>query len=201
MVEMHLLTVNANFAYDPIYALGVVTSFQRFMEGYQPQSDRDSIFNALCQAIKTQPQKYRQDAESLLQAVSHLSKEELIATLTLTAPANSSNPLREVLVAISDRPTFKYSRLFAIGLFTLLDKADENLSKNQEELKGILQKITAVLPIPHEKLVKDLELYQSNLTKLGQAVAMMGELVEADRKKREQREQEKREKAASSQDP
>ncbi|HAX86545.1 MAG TPA: photosystem II biogenesis protein Psp29, partial [Cyanobacteria bacterium UBA11370] len=33
MVEMHLLSVNVDFRYDPIYALGVVTSFNRFMQG------------------------------------------------------------------------------------------------------------------------------------------------------------------------
>ena len=39
MVEMHLLDVNADFKYDPIYALGVVTTFDRFMEGYKPSED------------------------------------------------------------------------------------------------------------------------------------------------------------------
>ncbi|MER3587246.1 MAG: photosystem II biogenesis protein Psp29, partial [Mastigocladus sp. ERB_26_1] len=44
MVEMHLLAVNVDFSYNPIFALGVVTSFDRFMQGYQPESDRESIF-------------------------------------------------------------------------------------------------------------------------------------------------------------
>ncbi len=39
MVEMHLLSVNADFRYDPIYALGVVTTFDRFMLGYRPDTD------------------------------------------------------------------------------------------------------------------------------------------------------------------
>ena len=37
LVEMHLLSVNADFHYEPIYALGVVNSFDRFMQGYQPE--------------------------------------------------------------------------------------------------------------------------------------------------------------------
>ena len=30
MVEMHLLSVNVDFSYDSIYALGVVTTFDRY---------------------------------------------------------------------------------------------------------------------------------------------------------------------------
>ncbi|MFM6203351.1 MAG: photosystem II biogenesis protein Psp29, partial [Dolichospermum sp.] len=48
MVEMHLLSVNVDFSYDAIYALGVVTTFDRFMEGYQPEQDQESIFQAIC---------------------------------------------------------------------------------------------------------------------------------------------------------
>ena len=40
MVEMHLLFVNTDFSYDAIYALGVVTAFDRFMQGYRPEHDR-----------------------------------------------------------------------------------------------------------------------------------------------------------------
>ncbi len=65
MVEMHLLSVNVDFSYNPIYALGVVTAFDRFMQGYQPPSDQESIFNALIKAEQDDPQRYRGDAERL----------------------------------------------------------------------------------------------------------------------------------------
>jgi photosystem II biogenesis protein Psp29 len=47
LVEMHLLSVNVDFHYDPIYALGVVTSFEKFMEGYRP-GRINRIFLMLC---------------------------------------------------------------------------------------------------------------------------------------------------------
>ncbi|NJR65127.1 MAG: photosystem II biogenesis protein Psp29, partial [Leptolyngbyaceae cyanobacterium CRU_2_3] len=65
MVEMHLLSVNADFSYNPIYRLGVVTAFDRFMQGYRPEEDINSIFNALCQALQEDPQQYRQEAEQI----------------------------------------------------------------------------------------------------------------------------------------
>lgn len=40
MVEMHLHSVNADYRYEPLYALGVVTTFDRFMQSYRPESDK-----------------------------------------------------------------------------------------------------------------------------------------------------------------
>ena len=78
MVEMHLLSVNAEFQYDSIYALGVVTTFDKFMQGYRPHEDLSSIFAALCQAMNgVDANQYRHDAETLLQAISYLSNEDV----------------------------------------------------------------------------------------------------------------------------
>jgi len=73
LVEMHLLSVNIDFSYDPLDALGVVTSFQRFMQGYSPESDKPSIFNALCQAVDGSSEKYHQEAEAILNEAKGLS--------------------------------------------------------------------------------------------------------------------------------
>ena len=78
MVEMHLLSVNTDFQYDSIYALGVVTTFDRFMKGYRPSEDLSSIFSALCKSMNSaDASQYRQDAEALVQTVSSLSKDDL----------------------------------------------------------------------------------------------------------------------------
>ena len=47
LVEMHLLSVNADFKPDPIYYLGIVTSFERLMQGYQPEADKEQIFSKI----------------------------------------------------------------------------------------------------------------------------------------------------------
>lgn len=187
MVEMHLLVVNINFVYDPIYALGVVASFDRFMEGYQPQDDQNSIFNSLCTAVKANPQQYRQDAEHVLAAVSSLSIQDLINALTGETAKLVGDDLSQILAPLYDRPSFKYTRLFSIGLFTLIEKVDAEFVKNQEQFTEALSKISAALALPFERLKKDLELYQSNLNKLGQARVILAEAVESERKKREQR--------------
>ena len=201
MVEMHLLSVNADFRYDPIYALGVVSSFNCFMQGYQPERDRESIFQGLCQSVDGDPQHYRQDAEQMRSAVSNLSAEAAIAALSSKEPGSNGESLQSTLQTIASNDRFKYSRLFAIGLFSLLETADAELVKDSKRLPEALKTIGEGLNLSADKLIKDLELYRSNVDKMTQAVAVLKDVVEADRKKREKRNQAKEEAVVAASTP
>ena len=189
MVEMHLLSVNVDFSYNPIYALGVVTSFDRFMQGYEPERDKESIFNALSQAVEQDPQRYRQEAQRLQTLAKSLPAKDLIAWLSQTNHSVGDADLQAQLQAIANNPNFKYSRLFAIGLFSLLELADPELVKDEKQRTEALKTIAAGLKLSEEKLNKDLELYLSNIDKMAQALIVMADMLSADRKKREQRKQ------------
>lgn len=186
MVEMHLLSVNADFSYDPIYALGVVTTFDRFMQGYRPEADKEPIFAALCQAVGSDAQTYKQDAERLKAFVAQRSAKEVIDSFSQESFANTGE-LQGTLQAIANNPKFKYSRLFAVGLFNLIEQADPELAKDPKQVTEALKKISAILHLPEDKVQKDLELYRSNLEKMAQALVIMEDAVKAERKKREQR--------------
>lgn len=190
MVEMHLLSVNASFAYDPIYALGVVTTYDRFMDGYRPEGDKASIFSALCKALNSDPQAYRRDAEALVQGLSSLTVEGVLTVLSGDA-AGVADPLRSTIAGISARPAFKYSRLFGVGIFTLLEAVSPDLVQKEELRSDALKRASQGLKLPLDKLQKDLESYRDNLEKMAQARIVMEEAVQAERKKREQREQER----------
>lgn len=191
MVEMHLLSVNADFHYDSIYALGVVTAFERFMQGYQPERDKEPIFNALCQAVEDDPQRYHQDAERIAAVAKSLSANELIAWMSQQHHLDGTDDLQAQISAIANNPKFKYSRLFAIGVFTLLELADSNLVKDEKQRVEALKQVSAALHISEDKLNKDLELYRSNLEKIEQAISTMADILSAERKQRQQRAQAK----------
>lgn len=188
---MHLLTVNVDFHYDAFYALGVFTSFHRFMQAYRPEQDIASIFDGLCKALQDDPQRYRHDAERLKALASRSSVETLIKWLEQAEPIADVNDLQAQAAAIAHNSTFKYSRLFAIGLFTLLETADADLVKDEIKLKDALKRVCTALNVPEEKVQKDLELYRSNLEKMAQAQIVMEDVLKADRKKREDRERAK----------
>lgn len=193
MVETHLLLVNASFRYDPIYALGVVTTYDRFMQGYRPEQDKVSIFNALCQAVGGDPQVYRQDAERLLSEAAHLSPEDVVSKVR-----ESSDPadgIIGVLRGVAGNPGFKYSRLFAIGVYTLLEQMDGEMMKDDARRNAALQSIGDALNLSADKMQKDLELYRSNLDKMTQARAVLDDILKADRKKKEERAKAKEERS------
>jgi photosystem II biogenesis protein Psp29 len=187
MVEMHLLSVNVNFRYDPIYALGVVTSFDRFMQGYRPERDLTSIFEALCRAIEGDPQKYRGDAETLKTLAGRLSIGQLTSWSSSLGSQEGTGELYECFKEIAFNSNFKYSRLFAIGLYSLIEGIDPELVKEEKQRNSTLQELCETLKLPVDKVQKDLELYRSNLEKIAQVQAVMDDALQADRKKRQQR--------------
>ncbi len=197
---MHLLSVNVDFRYDPIYALGVVTSFNRFMEGYRPERDKESIFDALCQSVGNEPAQYKHDAQWIESLAERLSGNELVSWFSSPRPSDSLGDFYPTVAAIAENPKFKYSRLFAIGIYTLLEKADSELVQDEKRRTEVLKQISDSLHLPEEKLQKDLELYRSNLQKMEQVRSVLEDVISADRKKREQRTQEQNKAATPSSD-
>ncbi len=199
MVEMHLLAVNADFKYDPIYALGVVTSFQRFMQGYRPEADITAIFDAICTALPDDPQRYRRDAERLVAVAKQLTVKDLGQWLRQAHSVADAGDLQAQIVAIPQNAKFKYSRLFAIGLYTLLETVDAELMKEEAPRTAALKELGSILNLTEDKVQKDLDLYRSNLEKMAQVQIVMADALKADRKKRDEREKAKAEAAAGNQ--
>jgi photosystem II biogenesis protein Psp29 len=192
MVEMHLLAANADFRYDPFYALGVVTTFDRFMQGYRPEADKDSIFTALCRAMEYDPQQFRNDAQRLISAASNADWDSMLIP-------DKANDFRDTLQAIASNSKFKYSRLFAVGLYTVLETTSPEVAKDTTKLTETFKQICQALNISEDKVQKDLELYRSNLEKMAQMQVVIADALAADRKKREEREQAKAEAASKDQ--
>jgi photosystem II biogenesis protein Psp29 len=196
MVEMHLLSVNVDFVYNPLYALGVVTSFDRFMGGYEPEQDKESIFSAICKAVEGDPLQYRQDAEALKADLANRSLSELNANLA-SAKTTDGDSLQGKLYMVANQANAKYTRLMAVGLYTLFETVDTSSLEDKDKREEMLKAAAEMLALPAEKVDKDLELYRSNLDKMAQAQEVMKDILEAERKKREQRAQAKAGSAAS----
>jgi photosystem II biogenesis protein Psp29 len=198
MVEMHLLSTNVDFAYDPIYALGVVSSFDRFMTSYRPETDKQSIFVALCQSMGGNAEQYRKDAAGVQEFAQSMQGQDIANWLAHPSGDGIGTQVASTLSAIASNPKFKYSRLFGIGLFTILEQAAPDILKDEKKREAAIVQIGEGLHLPTEKVQKDLDTYRSNLDKLVQMEAVMADLADAERKKREKREQAKVEAAAAS---
>ncbi len=191
LVEMHLLSVNADFKPDPIYYLGIVTSFERLMQGYQPETDKEQIFNALCTSTDGDPEIYKSQAGILLSLAKDKSTAELLAWLANPTSEDNASYIIEPIRAIAANDNFKYSRLFAIGLYTLLEESDAKLMQDQDKRNEVIDTIAENFGISSDKTKKDLELYRSNLEKMSQLLKVIEDVLEASRKQREKRAKEK----------
>jgi photosystem II biogenesis protein Psp29 len=191
MVEMHLLSTNIDFAYDPIYALGVVSSFDRFMASYRPEGDKQSIFVALVQSMGGNAQQYRDDAAAVSEFARSMQERDIVEWLAQPDRDGMGANIADTLQSIASNPKFKYSRLFGIGIFTILEQAAPDLLKDEKKRQDAIVKIGEALHLPTDKVQKDLDAYRGNLDKLVQMEAVMADLAEAERKKREQRAQDK----------
>ncbi len=197
LVEMHLLSVNADFKSDPISYLGVVSCFERLMQGYQPDQDKESIFNALCRSVDGDPESYRSQAGNLLAIAKEKSTDELVSWLGNPTAIDGAENIVDTLKSIAANSNFKYSRPFAIGLYTLLEEADSQLLEDKDKRNEIFEMVAATLTLPEDKMKKDLDLYRSNLEKMDQVLKAIEDALEASRKQREKRAQEKKEKEAA----
>ncbi|NJM98485.1 MAG: photosystem II biogenesis protein Psp29 [Phormidesmis sp. RL_2_1] len=197
MVETHLLLVNVDFVYDAIYALGVVSVFDRFMTGYEPESDKQSIYSAIIQAVGADPGQYRRDAEAILAAAQNVASIDAFKSLLEEAKTNGGDALKSNLHQVITNPKFKYSRLFTTGLYNIVESIDGDVLKDKDKREALLNELAENLGFNHELLLKDVELYRSNLEKMAQAQAVMKDMVEAEKKKKAKREQEKLAKAKS----
>jgi photosystem II biogenesis protein Psp29 len=189
MVEMHLLSVNVDFKPDPFYYLGVVTTFDRFMSGYSPESDKDSIFKGICRAINGNPEEYRRQAETILALAKRKSPEDLINWLNNpTTEDGIEQYVVDSLKNIVNNPKFKYSRVFAIGLYNFITENAPELLEDKEKRQKTLTQLGESFNLPTEKMQKDLDLYRSNLETMKQTLNVLKETLEASRKKRLEKE-------------
>ncbi|HAN45399.1 MAG TPA: photosystem II biogenesis protein Psp29 [Cyanobacteria bacterium UBA8156] len=182
LVELHLLRVNQNFRHDEVFALGVVTVFDRFMAGYRHEGDREQIFAALCQALTFDREHLQRDAAALRDWATH-QPESVRALLTKGEGGEDQVPLARQALG---NPQFKYSRAFAIGVYTLLEIIQAPELAETEPRKQLLAQVGEAWN-QGDRLNRDLDLYLSNLEKVAQARQMMVDLVEAERKKREKK--------------
>ncbi|WP_157776205.1 photosystem II biogenesis protein Psp29 [Gloeomargarita lithophora] len=181
LVEMHLLQVNAGFRYHPLYALGVVTSFDTLMAYYTPVAHRDSIFQALCRALGHDPEVFRSDAQrwqTLAQGDSGTALRTWFSQPEATLSAH--DPLQIELQSWLTPPVPKYSRLVGIGLLTLVQRV---FPDGEEQWPTAVQTLTHTLNLNGEKVERDLDLYRSTLERLTQAQAMLADILKGGKAK------------------
>lgn len=182
IVQQHLMRYKKSYQYDPIFSLGFVTVYDRLMEGYPTEEDKEAIFRAYIKALNEDPDQYRIDAQKLEAWASIQNANSLVEFSSREGEVE--NILKDISKRAATKGSFSYSRFFAIGLFRLLELA------NATE-PTILEKLCAALNVNKQSVDRDLDVYRNLLSKLVQAKELMKEYVTREKKKREERESQK----------
>ncbi|CAH9071433.1 unnamed protein product [Cuscuta epithymum] len=182
IVQQHLMRYKKSYQYDPIFALGFVTVYDRLMEGYPTEEDKETIFRAYITALNEEPDQYRIDAQKLEAWASAQNANSLVEFSSREGEVE--NILKDISKRAATKDGFSYSRFFAVGLFRLLE-----LSNATEPT--ILEKLCAALNVNKQSVDRDLDVYRNLLSKLVQAKELVKEYVAREKKKREERESQK----------
>ncbi|XP_022969187.1 protein THYLAKOID FORMATION1, chloroplastic-like isoform X1 [Cucurbita maxima] len=178
IVQQHLMRYKKTYRYDPVFALGFVTVYDRLMEGYPSDEDRDAIFQAYINALNEDPEQYRIDAQKLEEWARSQTAASLVEFASREGEVESI--LKDIAERAGSKGNFSYSRFFAIGLFRLLELA------NASE-PSILEKLCAALNVDKKGVDRDLDVYRNLLSKLVQAKELLKEYVDREKKKRDER--------------
>ncbi|MBL6798088.1 MAG: photosystem II biogenesis protein Psp29 [Synechococcus sp. BS307-5m-G39] len=183
LVELHLLSHQTQFKSNALFAVGLRQVFTAFTKGYRPADHLPELFDALCSCNGFNAQQLNSVAEGSEKAVAGHSMEE-VQTWVQAKGDGAPEPLASGLADLAGEQ-FHYSRLMAVGLFSLLSSAQGVESQDPEELCKTTHSIGEQIGLSRPRLEKDLNLYRSNLEKMAQAVELMEETLASERRKRE----------------
>jgi photosystem II biogenesis protein Psp29 len=185
LVELHLLSHQKGFHADPLFATGLVQVFESGTRGYRPAEQLDQLFKALCASCGMEASALQAERDQALSSVGQHSVAEVQGWMSQQGEG-APEPLRSALANVR-RSDFHYSRLMAVGLLTLLEKAQGADALDAQALRGFAHETAEAMGLLRDRVDKDLAIYAGNLEKLAQAVELMEETVAADRRRKENR--------------
>jgi photosystem II biogenesis protein Psp29 len=163
--------------------VGLTQVFDSFSNGYRPENQREPLFQALCSANGFDGSSLRSKAEQARQQVGQHSVEEVKGWLS-NQGQGASELIASLLQGVQ-RDDFHYSRLVAVGLLSLLQRAQGADALDPQALRSSAHEIGEAMGLIKDRVDKDLSLYAGNIEKMSQAVELMEETVAAERRRRE----------------
>ena len=159
LVELHLLSHQKNFKNSPIFATGLKEIFNKFTNGYKPVEHTNKLFNAICNCNGFNPDEIKTMSDQLVKKADKISKEDLNEYLLKIKEENKDNNY--------------YSRINAIGIYTLVSMLPYNKESKDAEIKNETKRIAEILGHQYERVDKDISLYKSNIEKMRQALEII----------------------------
>ena len=171
LVELHLLSHQKSFQQNIFFSLGLLEAFNTFPLGYKPKEHINKLFEALCKSNDFDPVKINNEAIRLTRKL----KDKSDADIDKIFATDDEIILKEGIY---------YTRLMSLGLFGLIKSLKKEAISTADIIKEST-KISAAIGMPEQRVAKDLNIYNSNIEKLTQAVELLNEASMKEKKKNE----------------
>ena len=184
LVELHLLSHQKGFKPDLIFAIGLTKVFDTFTRGYKPEGHLAPLFEALCRSNSFDPVSIREQAERALQSIEGHTFDE-VSNWLRNKDTETPNKISNELKSLSANSNH-YSRLITIGLLSILEQSinKPTSEKDKASLENLIVETSESLGFSKNRVERDLNQYSSNLDKISQALELMREAIEHDKKKK-----------------
>ncbi len=168
LVELNLLSNQANFKIDGLFSYGLTQSFAIFTEGYEPEEHKSLILSSLCKACDVDYSKISAFKKALKDLPKADSIEEFIKTIDIK---NSENSQGISITQIIGKNNY-YSRIHAIGIYELLN-GNQIKGIKEEELLEKSTYLAEEIGYSKERVSKDLSQYKNNLNRIKEALQLI----------------------------
>lgn len=185
----HLTVVNARFARDPVWSLGMLTALDLLLKNYPDKEIADRITAALFDSVSLNAAEVRAEADSVKDWVKGKSRADILAALSGTG----DGPIVAAAIAAKEDQYWMYSRFFGIGMVALMDEV--GVEQNADDVYPVMEEWMGSLGKSHFTACSDSDTYFKIKNKLDLMETMMKEIEIREKKRMAQRLEDKAEAA------
>jgi len=186
----HLSTVDARFARDPVWCLGIMAALELLLKNYPEKDISAEVVSAIFESIGMDQAEVEADAAKLGEWAQGKTRDEIAAALK----GEGDSELAATALLIKGDQYWMYSRYFGIGLVKLTEKA--GIEQSMETAFPIMEDwVGKCLEKPFYTACSDSDLYFRTKAKLDMMETLMKEIEIREKKRMADRLEEKAEQA------
>ena len=172
IVELHLISHLKDFKQDDLFAAGLNKTFNDLTIGYKPTNHVDKLFNAICKCSGFDAVKIKEQSTRLKKnlALLELGKIDLLTDKN----SNVNISVKDSLLKVYEKNNKYHSRLFSIGILTLVDN-DKKEEGNQQTIDKC-KIIGDFIGFSQQRVEKDISAYLRSIEKIDQFMELQKEL-------------------------